>query len=227
MAEEHTPHVPAKDAHSKEANEKVPKKGGLLTGKNKWYVVGGLAIIAVLVFYFVRKSNSSASGSSTTGTSSTLDPATEAALQSALQAQAGNAYQAGVTGSQGSTGAAGATGPAGAAGPTGPAGPAGPTGPAGPAGSSGGNKGGSTGSTKSGGGVPTTKTTYSSYTVKPGQTLAQIANMFGVSVASLAHSNVYVSGEVPGNAKVGQTLGTGAGLKSGQVLKIPHVAAAK
>lgn len=63
------------------------------------------------------------------------------------------------------------------------------------------------------------KFTY--YTVKKGDTLASIAAKFGISVATLAHANVYVAGEVPGNAKVGQTLGTGAGLKTGQVLKVP------
>jgi len=33
---------------------------------------------------------------------------------------------------------------------------------------------------------------------------------------------VYVPGEVAGDKKVGQTLGTGAGLKTGQVLRVPH-----
>lgn len=60
-----------------------------------------------------------------------------------------------------------------------------------------------------------------SYTVKKGQSLEQIAKQFGIDVACLAHNNVYVKGEVPGNKKVGQPLGTGAGLKTGQVLKIP------
>lgn len=59
------------------------------------------------------------------------------------------------------------------------------------------------------------------YTVQAGDTLASIAKKFGISVAKLAHANVYVKGEVPGNAKVGQPLGTGAGLLTGQVLKIP------
>jgi hypothetical protein len=36
-----------------------------------------------------------------------------------------------------------------------------------------------------------------------------------------APGNVYVSGEVPGNKKVGQQLGTGAGLKTGMKLNIP------
>ena len=57
--------------------------------------------------------------------------------------------------------------------------------------------------------------------VKKGDTLAAIAARYGISVATLAHNNVYVTGEVPGNAKVGQPLGTGAGLKTGQVLKVP------
>jgi LysM repeat protein len=68
----------------------------------------------------------------------------------------------------------------------------------------------------------TTSVTYTSYIVKPGENLAGLAKRFGISVADLAHSNVYVEGEVPGNKKVGQTLGTGAGLKTGQRLKIPH-----
>lgn len=64
-------------------------------------------------------------------------------------------------------------------------------------------------------------TSHRTYTVKPGETLASIAKKFNISVATLAHANVYVPGEVPGNKKVGQRLGTGAGLKTGQVLVIP------
>jgi LysM repeat protein len=59
------------------------------------------------------------------------------------------------------------------------------------------------------------------YTVKPGDTLAGVAKKYGLTVAELAHANVYVPGEVPGNLKVGKPLGTGAGLKTGQVLTIP------
>lgn len=66
-----------------------------------------------------------------------------------------------------------------------------------------------------------TGVTMRTYTVKSGDTLASIARKFGISVAALAHANVYVPGEVPGDKKAGQTLGTGAGLKTGQVLKIP------
>src|SRR5215471_460317 len=64
--------------------------------------------------------------------------------------------------------------------------------------------------------------TYSEYTVRKGDTIAALARRFGITPAQLAHSNVYVKGEVPGDARVGQTLGTGAGLKTGQVLRVPH-----
>lgn len=67
----------------------------------------------------------------------------------------------------------------------------------------------------------TNSTPMKTHTVTKGQTLAQIAKQYGISADCLADANVYVAGEVPGNKKVGQTLGTGAGLKTGQVLKIP------
>src|SRR5215469_10437169 len=68
------------------------------------------------------------------------------------------------------------------------------------------------------------KVTYTKYTVHPGDTLQSLSRRFGVSEADIAHApgNVYVKGEVPGDKKVGQQLGTGAGLKTGQVLNIPH-----
>lgn len=151
-----------------EGNQKVPKKG-LMTGKNKWYVVGGLGLIAVLVFVFVRKSNSNAAGgtSSTTGTTA-MDPATQAALQNALQGQAaaGYTYQA-------------ATGPQG---PAGPAGPAGPTGATGATGAT-----GKTGATGAAGKTTTTTTPKASgqkqsqfYTVKAGDSLSKIAAQFHI-----------------------------------------------
>lgn len=117
------PDVPASDRATPAANERVPKKG-LLTGKYKWYVIGGLAAVAVLVFAFVRKSNANAGSSSGSG-ATTLDPSTQAALQNALQAQ-GAAYSSGQV-----------TGPQGSPGPQGPAGPAGPSGPAGKSGGGG------------------------------------------------------------------------------------------
>lgn len=57
-------------------------------------------------------------------------------------------------------------------------------------------------------------------TVQRGQTLAEIAKANHISVTELAHANKYVAGEASPD-KVGQTLGTGAGLKTGQVLTIP------
>lgn len=138
MAEEHGPtqhHQPEKAGNPKGMDS-------MFSGKKKWYLIGILAVIAVLVFVFVRKSNSNASGSaqttSNTGTGA-LDPATEAALQSALQGQAAGTYSGGgaVQGPQGDAGPAGpagATGPAGAAGAPGKAGaPGAPGKPGGPA----------------------------------------------------------------------------------------------
>lgn len=168
-------------------------------GKMKWYIVGGLGVVAVLVFFFVSRSNSSANGSSSTGSSGgSLDPSTEAALESALEAQASSGGFASTA--TGSTGATGETGPAG------PAGPAGPTGPA--------------GTTTT---VTKPATAYSTYTVKAGDTLASLASRYGISIGTLAHANTYVKGEAAAS-KVGQQLGTGAGLKTGQVLKIPNKA---
>jgi len=59
------------------------------------------------------------------------------------------------------------------------------------------------------------------YTVRAGDSLQSIANRYGISVATLAHSNVYGAG----SPKQGQTLGTGAGLRTGWTLKIPKKAA--
>lgn len=72
--------------------------------------------------------------------------------------------------------------------------------------------------------TPGKKVTYIKYTVRPGDTLQSLSKKYGVTVADIAHApgNVYVSGEVPGNKKVGEQLGTGAGLKTGMVLNIPQ-----
>lgn len=222
-----------------EGEEKIGPKKGKKNSNLKWYLIGGAGVVAILVFYFVSKSNSNAQSTNTTPQTSGLDPNTLAALSQA--GLLGGASTGAQTGATGATGAVGPAGPAGPTGATGPAGPTGATGATGASGNGGGGRnyggggnptGGTPGSTNKGG-TPTgggggtvshsaPKTTYSSYTVKPGQTLSSIANMFGISVATLAHANVYVPGELPGNAKVGQTLGTGAGLRTGQVLKIPH-----
>jgi nucleoid-associated protein YgaU len=154
------------------------KKGGLLTGKYKWYVVGGLGLIAVLVFVFVRKSNANAPNGAGGGASTTsMDPATQAALQSALQAQsaAGYQYQA-ATGPQGVPGPAG---PAGAVGKTGPTGKPGPAGKPAP-------KPAPTGSNQR------------TYTVKSGDSLSAIASRFGIrDWHTLYNANRQVVGSNP------------------------------
>lgn len=185
-------------------DDKAPpkdKKGGLMTGKNKWYIVGGLAIIAVLVFVFVRKSNSNASSG---GTQTTMDPATQAALQSALQAQAAQGYaSSGAQGPSGSAGPQGPAGPPGAVGPAGAAGAAGKTGPPGPAGQ--GGKAGPPGKPGSqGGGKPSTQW----YTVRSGDNLSAIASRFHISGGweSLYNMNRGVVGNNPNLIYPGQRL---------------------
>jgi LysM repeat protein len=71
---------------------------------------------------------------------------------------------------------------------------------------------------------PTTSVKYITYTVHAGDTLQSLAKKYGVTVEQIASApgNVYVAGEVPGNKKVGQQLGTGAGLKTGMTLHIPQ-----
>ena len=171
------------------------KKQGLMTGKYKWWVVGGLGVIAVLVFFFTRRSNANAAAGTGTGTGTTaMDPATQAALQSALQGQsaAGYAYQA-------------ATGPQGVAGPTGPAGPTGATGKTGPTG-----KTGATGKPavvpKPGGSKPASTAHW--YTVKSGDSLSKIASQFHVSGGwqTLYHTNRSVVGSNPNVIHPGQRL---------------------
>jgi hypothetical protein len=85
------PHGPTQH-HQPEKAGNPEAKGSLLSGNKKWYLVGALAAIAVLVLIFVRKSNansSTTSGATTTG----LDPTTESMLQTALQAVNSGAYQ--------------------------------------------------------------------------------------------------------------------------------------
>lgn len=100
---------PAKDpAGNEKVGGKLGKKG-MLNGKNKWYIVGGLGIVAVLVFFFVSRSNSSASPAATT-TAGTGDPSTNPATDGS---------QLAATGPPGQTGATGPAGPKGARGPRG------------------------------------------------------------------------------------------------------------
>jgi len=160
-------------------NEKVGPKGKEgKAGKYKWWIVGGLGVVAVLVFFFVSRSNANASGSTpTSGTQ--MDPATQAALESALQGQAAAGYSYNA-----------ATGPQGPAGPTGPAGPQGKPGTPGKPG-----KPGSTG--KPGPPGKPGKTQY--YTVRPGDTLSSIASRFNYKGgwSALYAANRHVVGSNP------------------------------
>lgn len=178
---------PAKDPAG---NEKVgpggKKKGGMLTGKNKWYVVGGLGIVAVLVFFFVSKSKANAAPGTSTTTGTSLDPSTQAALESALQGQAGS------------------SGFSGLAGPAGPAGPAGKTGKTGKTGKRGAE--GDTGKPGRFHSQPDKKRKTEFYTVKPGDTLSKIAGKEGGSWQSLYRNNRHVVGSNPSAIHPGQRL---------------------
>lgn len=191
------PELPAKDSNTPEAKSKVPKKG---MGKNKWYVVGGLGIIAVLVFFFVSKSKANAAGTTgTSGAASSLDPATQAALQNAL----GSASQANNAVTQGPPGSAGPAGPAGPAGTPGAAGTPGKAGPPGKPGSP---------PPHPGHRPPTPapkphpgKTQY--YTVRPGDSLSKIAAQFHLpNWQALYNMNRAVVGGNPNMIHPGQRL---------------------
>lgn len=188
------PDNPAKDPAGNEKVGPGGKKGGMLTGKNKWYLIGGLGIVAVLVFFFVSRSNAAGSATGTgTTTGTSLDPSTQAALQSALQGQAGSA------GFSGLAGPAGPTGPAGAAGKPGKTGKPGKPGkPARPP---------KHGSVQPGGpNKGTNKNQF--YNVKPGDTLSGIAQKFnyGGGWESLYHANRGVIGSNPNVIHPGQRL---------------------
>ena len=178
---------PAKDPAG---NEKVGPKKGMLTGKNKWYVVGGLGIVAVLVFFFVSRSNSSASPTTATTDAGTADP----------------------TAAQDGTGDNGDGSLVGPAGPAGPAGATGATGPKGPKGAK-----GSTPKPKKSKPVPDKKTVGSKvpkssntkfYTVKPGDTLSGIASQFNVKGGwqTIYHTNRSVIGRNPNMIHPGQRI---------------------
>jgi hypothetical protein len=125
-------------SEKREGDQKVPKKGGKLD-KYKWYLIGGLALVAALVFFFVNKSNASSQTQGTTGagTPPGVDPQTGVPYSVEY-----GEYGAGAYGGFGSPfgGGGGGTGPAGPAGATGPAGSPGKrgkpgkTGPRGPRG---------------------------------------------------------------------------------------------
>lgn len=198
------PDVPARDAHTGEANERHPKGMGKLTqGNNKYWLYGGLAVIAVLVFYFVRKSNANAAGGSSQNTTGTatggLDPASQAALQNALAGQYGGI---GIQGPAGPAGPAGATGAAGSAGPAGKQGQPGQQGPPGRQGPPGGPPPKPPKHPKPPRRVPPGPVSHrpasTFYTVRPGDTLSSIARANGLpNWQSLYNQNRSVVGNNP------------------------------
>jgi hypothetical protein len=117
----------------RQGNEKLPKKGTL--DKYKWWLIGGLAVIAVLVFYFVNKSKQASATGTSSAAASGIDPTTGVPYSQ----EYANAYGAGM-GMNPYGGFGGGFG-GGGTGPAGPAGPAGKTGPRGKRGKSGGGGG--------------------------------------------------------------------------------------
>lgn len=87
--------------------------------KYKWWIFGGIALIAGFAFFMMRsKSGQNQASSATSTPSSGIDPNTGLPYAS----------EYGYGGGLGGLGGSGTIGPAGPAGATGPAGPAGPTG---------------------------------------------------------------------------------------------------
>lgn len=112
-----------KHASAKPGKEDVkPKKGGKLE-KYKWWIVGGLAFVVLLAFYFMRNSSSGSANAAQAG-GDNIDPATGyptgSAADLAALGSSGSLQQLPTTGNSG--GSVGDPGTAGAAGPAGPAG---------------------------------------------------------------------------------------------------------
>lgn len=112
MAEEHGP-----TTHHQPEKAGGPETKGMLSGNKKWYLIGGVAVIGLLVLVFVRKSNANASTSGTNSAAqTTLDPTTMAMLQAALQNAGSSGISSGLPGAQGPPGATGQPGPPGPSG---------------------------------------------------------------------------------------------------------------
>jgi hypothetical protein len=120
--------MPESVSDRREGETKVPAKGGKLQ-KYKWQIVAGLAGIAVIVFYFVRKSSANAAATATPATTSTgmagsgvvTDPNTGMPVGfGGAQGIPGMAGTPGVAGPKGATGAKGAAGKPGPRGKPGP-----------------------------------------------------------------------------------------------------------
>jgi hypothetical protein len=95
-------------SEKRELDQKLPKKGGALQ-KYKWWLIGGLALIAVLVFFFVSKNNQGTQATGSGTATSGIDPATGVPYATEY---AGMGIGTPGTG----TGATGPAGPAGSAG---------------------------------------------------------------------------------------------------------------
>jgi len=116
----------ADDTGSRETHGKAASKAGSFISKHKWELIAGLAAIAVLVFYFVNKSNASASASNASGeASSGIDPNTGIPYS---EETGGGSDTGGYYGGDYGGGGGGFAGPAGATGATGPAGKPGSSG---------------------------------------------------------------------------------------------------
>lgn len=181
---------------SESAPERTGGGGNVFTRKigplPMWAWMGIALLVAVAYYVIAKKNSTAAAASATTNTPGGVD--------SSLIPQFVNQVY-----NQEEPPAAPTVGPAGPPGAKGPPGPPGANGQ--PA-------------TKP---PKPTKTTYKQITVQPGQTLQSLAAQYHTTVDAIADSpgNVYVKGEVPGDKKVGQQLGTGAGLKTGMKINIP------
>jgi len=116
--------MPEPQAPERIGAPKGPREARGTFEKYRWWIVGGLAILAAFAFFLIRNKN--AQQSSTTGIpsgTSPIDPATGLPYASE--------YGYGGLGSSFAQGLSGITGPQGPTGPAGPPGPAGAPGPAG------------------------------------------------------------------------------------------------
>lgn len=116
--------MPDTPSDIREKNEKLPKKGGTLD-KYKWWLIGGLAVIAIAVFYFTSQSNQNAQSSNTSATQPGIDPNTGLPYASEMGMGGMGGFPFFGMGGGGGRGARGPAGPAGKPGPRGKRGPPG------------------------------------------------------------------------------------------------------
>jgi hypothetical protein len=185
----------------KEAGEKVGP-GKALNKKNlKWYAVGALAAIAVLVFFFTRKSNSNATASNTAATSPTstdgLDPATISTLESLGLLGNSSSTSSGYGGGSGSWWGGGG-GSAIATTPTTSSTGTSTTAPTTTTGST--TSTGTGTSTTTGSPLPAQSGGQLEYVTTGGQTLAQIASALGTTAQTLISDTISGHGDVNNGA---------------------------